>query len=335
MKGSRKPIAVSMGDPSGIGPDIILSCWANRRETVLPPFYVIGDEKVLETRARELNIDVALSTNRENAASDEALTVISTGKPCEGAPGKPNTKDAIFTIEAIEQAVHDAKANNASAIVTCPINKAVLYDAGFEFPGHTEFLSHLANQHFGSKHQSVMMLAGPKLKTIPVTIHVPLLKVFDELTTELIVSTAMIANRDLKSRFGIETPRIAVAGLNPHAGEAGAMGTEELDLIIPAIDQLRDRGLNVIGPLPADTMFHQQARTTYDVALCMYHDQALIPAKTLGFDDAANVTLGLPFIRTSPDHGTAYNIAGTGEANPSSFVAALKTAAEMAARDVG
>ena len=321
-----------MGDPSGIGPDVILSAWVNRESLKLPTFYVVGDTDVLAERAQLLGLDVALAEEMHNG-NDGTLCVREPGKTCTGATGVPSKEDAAFTIAAIEKAVEDVVSGAAAAVVTCPINKAVLYDAGFAFPGHTEFLCHLADERFGEGHQSVMMLAGPELRTIPVTIHIALADVFDALTEKLIVSTAKIADRDLKRYFNIAQPRLAIAGLNPHAGEAGAMGREEIEIIAPAVDQLRKQGIEVEGPLPADTMFHQQARKHYDVALCMYHDQALIPAKTLGFDDAANVTLGLPFIRTSPDHGTAYSIAGTGKANPASFVAALRMAEEMAKCD--
>ncbi len=324
-----------MGDPSGIGPDIILAAWADRAARTVPDFYVIGCKNVFSERALGLGIDVSFSGNTEDSGSTDALVIRELDKPCNGAAGVPHPSDAAVTIEAIERAVDDVSEGKASALVTCPINKAVLYEAGFSFPGHTEFLGHLAEKRHGNTYQPVMMLAGPQLRTIPVTVHIPLSNVFGELTPELIVSTARIAERDLRTRFGISNPRLAVAGLNPHAGEAGALGREEIDIIIPAVEQLRQEGLNVEGPLPADTMFHAPARATFDVALCMYHDQALIPAKTIGFDDAANVTLGLPFIRTSPDHGTAYAIAGSGKANPASFVSALNMAAEMARHNVG
>ena len=216
--------------------------------------------------------------------------------------------------------------------MTAPINKKALYDSGFEFPGHTEFLAALATQHTGTPCAPVMMLAGPQLRTIPVTIHIALKDVPDILTSDMIVDAGKIAAADLKSRFGIATPRLAISGLNPHAGENGSMGKEDNDIVLPAVEALIRSGIDAVGPLPADTMFHASARQKYDVALCMYHDQALIPAKTLAFDDAVNVTLGLPFIRTSPDHGTALDIADKGIANPSSMIAALQMAGHMAER---
>jgi 4-hydroxythreonine-4-phosphate dehydrogenase len=230
---------------------------------------------------------------------------------------------------SIRQAVADVAAGRASAVVTNPISKGVLYRAGFRHPGHTEFLAELAASN-GHVPQPVMLLWSPTLAVVPVTIHLALREAITRLSTDLIVSTARIVVADLKARFGLAHPRLAVSGLNPHAGEDGSLGTEELAIVTPAIEILRGEGIDVRGPLPADTMFHDAARKTYDCAICMYHDQALIPVKTLAFEDAVNVTLGLPFIRTSPDHGTAFDIAGTGKANPSSLIAALRLAARMA-----
>jgi 4-hydroxythreonine-4-phosphate dehydrogenase len=226
--------------------------------------------------------------------------------------------------------VADCLAGRAAAVTTNPIAKKSLYDSGFGFPGHTEFLAHLAQAATGEARLPVMMLAGPELRTVPVTIHVPLAKVPGLLSTDLIVATARVVAADLTLRFGIARPRLAIAGLNPHAGEDGAMGEEDRSVIAPAVAILAAEGIAAFGPLPADTMFHPQARATYDAALCMYHDQALIPAKTLAFDKAVNVTLGLPFVRTSPDHGTAFDIAGTGKARADSLIAALKLAARLA-----
>ena len=224
------------------------------------------------------------------------------------------------------------RAGRTAAVVTCPIAKSILYSAGFRFPGHTEYLADLAADADGKAPLPVMMIASPLLRTVPVTIHIPLIRIAEDLTEELIVETCRITARDLTARFGIAAPRLAVSGLNPHAGEGGALGKEDDAIVRPAIERLRAEGIDAFGPLPADTMFHAAARATYDVAICMYHDQALIPAKTLAFDDGVNVTLGLPFIRTSPDHGTAFSIASTGKAKPDSLVAALRMAAEMAAR---
>jgi 4-hydroxythreonine-4-phosphate dehydrogenase len=247
----------------------------------------------------------------------------------EVVAGEPHAATAKGTIASIEKAVSLVISGEALAVVTNPIAKAVLYEAGFRFPGHTEFLAELAARATGRPVTPVMMLSGPKLRAIPVTIHIPVRDVPAALTGELIMETCRIAHADLKQRFGIEAPRLAVAGLNPHAGEGGAIGTEDEDIIRPAIERLRDEGIDAIGPLPADTMFHDEARARYDVAICMYHDQALIPAKALGFDDSVNVTLGLPFVRTSPDHGTAFGIAGKGLAREHSLVAALKLAAQL------
>lgn len=246
--------------------------------------------------------------------------------------GQPHVGAAHATIKAIETAVSLTVEGKAAAVVTNPIAKSVLYEAGFGFPGHTEFLADLALRQTGEHVIPVMMIAGPKVRVVPVTIHIPVKDVPAALTEELIVTTCRIIDADLRQKFGIEAPRLAVAGLNPHAGEDGALGTEDRDIVHPATMRLRKDGIDAFGPLPADTMFHDAARKRYDVAVCMYHDQALIPAKALGFDDSVNVTLGLPFIRTSPDHGTAFGIAGQGIANEASLVAALKMAAEISLR---
>ena len=245
-------------------------------------------------------------------------------------PGQPDDSSAEAALASIRQAVADVATGRASAVVTNPIAKSVLYRAGFRHPGHTEFLAELAASG-GHTPQPVMMLWSPTLAVVPVTIHLSLREAIAQLSSELIVTTARIAVADLKARFGLTHPRLAVSGLNPHAGEDGSLGLEDQTIVAPAIEILRGEGIEVRGPLPADTMFHDAARKTYDCAICMYHDQALIPIKTIAFEDAVNVTLGLPFIRTSPDHGTAFDIAGTGRANPSSLIAALRLAARMAA----
>ncbi len=327
-----KPLAVSIGDPSGIGPDIILSAWLHRKSHNLPSFFIAGDPAMIERRSKLLGLDLTIAViNPEDAAKcdDDTLSVLALSNHQEGKAGKPSAADAAGTIEAIERCVDLVLEGTAAAIVTCPINKKALYDTGFMHPGHTEFLAELAVKKTGIETQPVMMLAGPDLKVIPVTIHIPLSKVPEQLTTELIVETGIIVANELGSRFGISHPRLAISGLNPHAGESGALGDEDDTIIQPAVAQLIEAGIDASGPLPADTMFHPAARAQYDAALCMYHDQALIPAKTLAFDDSVNVTLGLPFVRTSPDHGTAFDIAGSGKANPASFVAALKMAAAM------
>ena len=328
-----RPLALTQGDPAGIGPDITLAAWAARRETVLPPFLFIGDPSVLRSRAALLGLDVSIrEVTPETAASVfyDAIPVFPISTGVEVAAGEPHVATARGTISAIETAVDLCFSGRASAIVTNPIAKSVLYQSGFKFPGHTEFLADLASKVTKRPYLPVMMLAGPRLRAIPVTIHIPIKDVPAALTEDLIVDTCRVTNDDLKNRFGIAKPRIAVAGLNPHAGEDGAIGREDQDIIHPAIVRLREEGLHVFGPLPADTMFHDEARARYDVAICMYHDQALIPAKALGFDTSVNVTLGLPFIRTSPDHGTAFGIAGQGVARETSLVEALKLAAELA-----
>ncbi len=323
------PLAISLGDPSGIGPDILLKAWSDKDSTPLPQLFVAGDKEFLKRRAKLLGLNIKFSDYKNVNTEDDDLPVLDIAYPLIGDAGSPNTNDALGTIKSIDTCVELTLQGKAAGVVTCPINKHVLYEAGFNQPGHTEYLAELGTKHTGKKITPVMMLAGPELRTVPVTIHIPLHYVPKQLTQELIFEIAKITAEDLALRFGIQNPRLAISGLNPHAGENGSMGHEDSKVVEPAIKQLKALGINALGPLPADTMFHKQAREAYDVAICMYHDQALIPAKTLGFDDAVNVTLGLPFIRTSPDHGTAYDIAGTGKANPSSFIAALKMAYEM------
>jgi 4-hydroxythreonine-4-phosphate dehydrogenase len=329
-----KPLALTSGEPAGIGPDITLAAWLRRAELKLPPFYLLGDCGLLRDRARALGLDVPLAeTSPEDASATfaNALPVVATGKTATARPGQPDDSSADAAIASIRRAVEDVVAGKAGAVVTNPIAKSVLYRAGFRHPGHTEFLAELAAAG-GHALQPVMMLWSPELAVVPVTIHLSLRDAIARLSSELIVSTARIVATGLKSRFGIARPRLALSGLNPHAGEDGSLGTEDRDIVKPAIEILRAEGIDVRGPLPADTMFHEAARKTYDCAICMYHDQALIPIKTLAFDEGVNVTLGLPFIRTSPDHGTAFDIAGTGRANPSSLIAALRLAARMATR---
>jgi 4-hydroxythreonine-4-phosphate dehydrogenase len=327
-----RPLALTQGDPAGIGPDITLVAWSRRRELGLPPFLFVGDPEVLAVRARQLSLDVPLRPADAATACEVfvgALPVLAVPAGVDVVAGEPHVATARGTIVAIETAVSLTINGDTLGVVTNPIAKSVLYEAGFGFPGHTEFLADLATRATGKPVVPVMMLAGPKLRAIPVTIHIPLKDVPKALTTELIIATCRIAATDLRARFGIAQPRLAVAGLNPHAGENGTMGHEDANIIAPAIQVLRAEGIDAFGPLPADTMFHDDARKRYDVAICMYHDQALIPAKALGFDDSVNVTLGLPFVRTSPDHGTAFGIAGRGIAKEQSLVASLKLAAEI------
>jgi 4-hydroxythreonine-4-phosphate dehydrogenase len=330
MKG---PLALTLGEPAGIGPDITIVSWTRRAELELPAFYVLGDATNLRERAARLGISVPVVT----VAPEEALTafaralpVVDVGVRATATPGLPNETSAPVAIAAIRAGVAHVLTGAAAAIVTNPVAKNVLYRSGFAEPGHTEFLGKLATEATGRNARPVMMLWAPELAVVPVTIHLPLTEVPNQLGFDLIVETGRILARDLQVRFRIDHPRLAVAGLNPHAGENGALGAEDHAIVAPAIDKLRAEGIDARGPLPADTMFHRAARASYDVALCMYHDQALIPIKTLAFDHAVNVTLGLPFVRTSPDHGTAFDIAGSGRADPSSLIAAIKLAARLA-----
>ena len=328
-----QPLALTLGEPAGIGPDIALAVWARRKELALPPFYIAADRRFLDGRARHLGLQVptaSVAPAEASGAFASALPVVDTGVAATAEPGRPDDTSGPAAIASIRHAVGDVRAGRASAVVTNPIAKSVLYRAGFKHPGHTEFLAELAADGSGAAPRPVMMLWSPTLAVIPVTIHVALREAIAQLTTRDIVETCTIAANELKRRFGVARPRIAVSGLNPHAGEDGSLGSEDIEIVALAIAHLRNAGIDARGPLPADTMFHEAARKTYDCAVCMYHDQALIPIKTIAFDDAVNVTLGLPFIRTSPDHGTAFDIAGTGRANPSSLIAALRLAARMA-----
>ncbi len=328
-----RPLALTMGDPAGIGLDISLAAWIDRRDLQVPPFIFLGDPSALSERARLLGLHVPVrETDCDHAAStfDDALPVLPVTCAANVSTGIPNSANAGAITGAIEMAVQLTMAGETSAVVTNPIAKSVLYDAGFQFPGHTEFLADIGERATGKPLLPVMMLAGPKLMAVPVTIHIPLKDVPGQLTADLIYRTCAITVAELKARFGLPSPRVAVAGLNPHAGEGGALGLEDDAIIKPVIERLKAEGVDVAGPLPADTMFHDRARATYDVAICMYHDQALIPAKALGFDDSVNVTLGLPFIRTSPDHGTAFSLAGKGIARADSLLAALRMARQLA-----
>ncbi len=329
-------LALTIGEPAGIGCDIAIAAWAMRRERDLPPFYLIADPEHVKARAKLIGIPIALeAVTPEQATSrfDAALPVVTLTERATASAGRPDDTSAAVSLASIRRAARDVIDGRASAIVTNPIAKAVLYRAGFTDPGHTEYLARLAHEMMGIRATPVMMLWCPDLAVVPVTIHIPLRTVPELLTSELIVETARIVAHDLTRRFDIAVPRLAIAGLNPHAGEDGLIGDEETQVIRPAIEQLAALGIAVRGPLPADTLFHAAARRTYDAALCMYHDQALVAIKTLAFEDAVNVTLGLPFVRTSPDHGTAFDIAGTGRANPESLIASLKLAARLAAHE--
>ena len=326
------PLALTLGNPSGIGPELVLKAWLRRRE-LARPFFVLGDLALLGGLARMLSLDVPLVVTIPAKAADlfaGALPVVPLAHAANGLPGRPMGSDAPATLESIRRAVELVHRGEAAAIVTNPISKAALQQTGFAHPGHTEFLGELASEHYGVSTRPVMMIWSPELAVVPVTIHVALHQVPQLLTRELIVATGLTTAHDLRTKFGIAHPRLAFTGLNPHAGEDGRMGLEDRDIIAPAIAELIAHGIHASGPHPADTLFHAAARQKYDVVLGMYHDQVLIPVKTLAFDHGVNVTLGLPFIRTSPDHGTAFDIAGHGIAEVSSLMAALNLAARLA-----
>jgi len=329
------PLALTLGEPAGIGPDLALSIWHRRREFGAPVFYVIGDPDFLAARARTLGIDAVIQRSTATQAAavfDRALPVVPLADKVTAQPGRPDATSAPATIGSIDAAVADVLAGRAAAVVTNPINKQVLYRAGFTDPGHTEYLGRLAERATGKPVMPVMLLWSAELAVVPVTIHVSLKDAIAQLSTRLIVDTGRIVARDMTARFGIARPRLALAGLNPHAGEDGTLGREDIEIVAPAVAALKAEGIDARGPLSADTLFHAAARATFDVALGMYHDQVLVPIKTLAFESGVNVTLGLPFLRTSPDHGTAFDIAGTGRADPSSLLAALKLAARLSAR---
>jgi len=321
-----------MGEPAGIGGELALMAWQRRHQQAVPPFFVLDDPARLQRLAAALGWAVPVAAISAPAEAVElferALPVLPLAQTVTAAPGRPEPANAAAVRASIEQAVALARSGAAAAVVTNPIHKGVLYQAGFPFPGHTEYLAALTGV---AEADTVMMLAGAGLRVVPVTIHVSLKEAIARLSGSAIQRTIRVTHAALRDRFGLPRPRIAVAGLNPHAGEDGGMGREELELITPALDQLRAEGLDVTGPWPADTLFHAVARQTYDVAVCMYHDQALIPLKTLAFDSGVNLTLGLPIIRTSPDHGTAFALAGTGQATPHSLLAALNLAHQLSA----
>ncbi|HYG91439.1 MAG TPA: 4-hydroxythreonine-4-phosphate dehydrogenase PdxA [Azospirillum sp.] len=329
---SRLPLAVTMGEPAGIGGEIVLKAWAERRDTGVPPFVVLDDPERLIRLAVRIGLDVSVRAvaGPEEAAGvfDAALPVLPLALSAPVEPGRPDPTNGAAVIASIDRAVDLVRQGRASAVVTNPIQKSALYAAGFRHPGHTEYLAHLA----GLAEEPVMMLAASGLRVVPVTIHVSLREAVETLSSAAIVHCGRVTAAALTRNFGIASPRLAVAALNPHAGEGGAMGREEIDIIQPAVDTLRAVGIAATGPWPADTLFHVHARAGYDAVLCMYHDQALIPLKTVDFDTGVNVTLGLPFVRTSPDHGTALDLAGTGRASASSLVAAMRMAGEMAGR---
>ncbi|HUI19905.1 MAG TPA: 4-hydroxythreonine-4-phosphate dehydrogenase PdxA [Methylocella sp.] len=330
------PLALSQGDPSGVGPELTLKAWLKlHEEPDAPPFLVVADPNHLATVARDLglNVPIKIVTGPEAAPMfRHALPVLALQHSVSGKAGAPDVRDAAGTIASIETCVRLIRAAEASAIVTNPIAKELFYRASFRYPGHTEFLAELAERYFGESARAVMLIWSPQFGVVPATIHVPLARVPVLLTRELLVETGLITAKGLTSLFGIKRPRLAFTGLNPHAGEGGTMGREEIEVISPALAELAASGIAVSGPYAADTLFRSSARKGYDVVIAMYHDQALIPVKTIAFERAVNVTLGLPLIRTSPDHGTAFDIAGKGIADPASLIAALRLAGKLAHR---
>ncbi|VAV86509.1 4-hydroxythreonine-4-phosphate dehydrogenase [hydrothermal vent metagenome] len=323
------PFALSIGEPAGIGPEIILKSWAGKSRHDLPPFFVIGRLETLAKTMRALGLDIPLQSICETAETKDvfpkALPVLCLEHEADFNFGRASPQTASMVLKSIETAVKLILEGQAAGLVTAPIQKSVLYEAGFTCPGHTEYLAELCN----SNTPPVMMLLSDELRVVPLTIHRAISEVPGAITADLIEQTCRTLHTALKQDFGLKNPRIAVAGLNPHAGEDGSMGQEEQLVITPALDRLRRQGMDIRGPLPADTMFHAAARTSYDAALCMYHDQALLPLKTLDFDGGVNVTLGLPIVRTSPDHGTALDIAGKNLASPNSMINALKQAEKI------
>ncbi len=333
---SPSVLALSGGDPAGIGLDIAVSAWLARTTAAVPPFVIFADAAALEARARLLGAAIPMVRIQSAAQGHphfaSALPVIDIPAAGPVLAGRPDQGNGASVIAAIEAATASVARGEAAALVTNPIAKHVLYGAGFAHPGHTEFLAELAERHFpGRSYRSVMLLAADELRVVPLTVHVALKAVPGLVTHAGIIETARILDTALRIDFGFPRPRIAVAGLNPHAGENGTMGREDVEILAPAIAQLQGEGLLVNGPHSADTLFHAQAREGYDAVIAMYHDQALIPLKTLAFDRGVNITLGLPFVRTSPDHGTAFDIAGSGRASATSLIEALRCAARMAA----
>lgn len=324
------PIAVTMGDPAGISGEISLKSWIATRQSTRQPFFLIDDPIRLKTLARNLSLDLPIeiitAPSQAHEVFSNSLPVLVESLSEEVVPGKPSATVSTTVIRSIDRALELVLSGDASAMVTNPIHKSTLYDAGFAYPGHTEYLAAKSKSEF----DPVMMLVSPSIRVVPATIHLSLKDAIEALSIKGLMQCAMTTAIALQKDFGINQPRIAVAGLNPHAGEDGHLGREEIEIISPTIHQLKKDGLNIEGPYPSDSLFHEAARRRYDVVICMYHDQALIPSKTLDFDSGVNVTLGLPIVRTSPDHGTAFDIAGTGKADPSSLIAAITVAGQMA-----
>ncbi|MGZ9114960.1 MAG: 4-hydroxythreonine-4-phosphate dehydrogenase PdxA [Brevundimonas sp.] len=332
MDGSA-PLALSMGEPAGVGPEIIARAWAALKADG-PVFVVVGDAALL--RAQGQPVQIVVSASEAGAVFGRAIPLLDIPLPAAAAPGRPEPANAGAVADWIEQAVNLAMSGEASGVVTAPIAKAPLYAAGFRFPGHTEFIAELtADVPFTGTRGPVMMLTAKDLRACLVTIHSPLAEVPELVTVERVCRTARVVNEAMKRDFGIAAPRLALAALNPHAGEGGAIGLEEIQVLAPAVEILRGEGITITDPLPADTLFHDDARATYDAVLCLYHDQALIPVKTLDFWGGVNTTLGLPVIRTSPDHGAGFDIAGKGVARADSLIAAIRLAGQMAAARAG
>jgi 4-hydroxythreonine-4-phosphate dehydrogenase len=331
--GTARPLALTMGEPAGIGGELTLMAWRALRGSG-PAFVVLDDPERLAQLARRIGLATPIRVLDQSQEAGgifaDALPVLPLKLPCAVAAGKPDPQAARQVIASIDRAVALARDGAIGGVVTNPIHKATLYGAGFKFPGHTEYLLELAGGAASGNH-AIMMLASDELRVVPVTVHLPLRRAIETLSTEAIIEAGEVTAKALQRDFAIAAPRLAVAGLNPHAGEDGVLGDEERRIVAPAIRQLQDKGIAASGPWSPDTMFHAQARARYDAALCLYHDQALIPLKTLDFFGGVNVTLGLPFVRTSPDHGTAFDIAGAGTANPQSLIAAIRLAARMAA----
>jgi 4-hydroxythreonine-4-phosphate dehydrogenase len=322
----QRPIAVSLGDPAGIGPEVVTKCWDGRGPLGLPPFVAVGDARSIE-QVWDGPLTVIDDPADADSAFDVGLPILHVPAAAPGHPGLPSAAGAHCSLDSLELAVGLARSGSAEAVVTGPVSKQQLYSIGFAHAGQTEFVAERCGVSPGNV---AMMLAGPTLRTVPVTTHVPFAEVASLLSSALIEARGRATLRGLQRNFGITEPRLAVAGLNPHAGEGGSLGREEIEIILPAIEALRADGWQVAGPLPPDTMFHAYARSRYDAALCMYHDQALIPLKALHFEEGVNLTLGLPLVRTAPDHGTAFDIAGCDCADPRAMAAAILMAASCA-----
>lgn len=320
---SIAPFAVSLGDPAGVGPEIVAKAWEHRHKRALPCFFAVGDIASL-TAVWDGPVVRLEDPAKAAAAFNDALPCLHIEDGGPVVPGQPSYESARCALQSLELSAGLARSGSAGGIVTAPVSKKQLYSVGFTHPGQTEFIAERCGV---ARSNAVMMLMGPTLRVVPITTHIPLKEVFEAISIDLIKSRAYAVVKGLQKNFAIDKPRLALAGINPHAGEEGALGMEEIEIFTPAIEQLRSEGIDISGPWSADSMFHERARATYDVALCAYHDQALIPVKTLHFDDGVNMTLGLPIVRTSPDHGTAFGIAGKGEAHPGAMIAAIEIAA--------